>query len=328
MQIHPMWEAYPELQSELIQTIELIDSRIHLRNKSIEHALVDMMNTGGKLVRPAYTLLFSTFGDDHDPSRARAFAAAIEVLHMATLIHDDVIDDSPKRRGQQTIQSKYGKDVAVYAGDYLFTVSFKLITDYSTSMKQMQINTKGMEKILMGEIDQMHLRYNQKITIRNYLTQISGKTAQLFALSCYSGALESGQTERFARNCYYIGSHIGMAFQIKDDILDYTQTPDIFGKPVLEDVKQGIYSAPLIYAMSMCKKNASLKELLEKKEQLTNEDTQKIQQLVIDSGGLEEAKSLARKYTDKALKRIDQLPDSVEKEMILNLTLSLLERTI
>ena len=326
MQIHPMWEAYPELQSELIQTIELIDSRIHLRNKSIEHALVDMMNTGGKLVRPAYTLLFSTFGEDHDPRRARAFAAAIEVLHMATLIHDDVVDDSPKRRGQQTIQSKYGKDIAVYAGDYLFTVSFKLITDYSNSMKQMQINTKGMEKILMGEIDQMHLRYNQKITIRNYLTQISGKTAQLFALSCYSGALESGQTERFARNCYYIGSHIGMAFQIKDDILDYTQTTDVFGKPVLEDVKQGIYSAPLIYAMR--KQNATFKELLEKKEQLTTEETQKIQQLVLTSGGLDEAKRLAGKYTDKALKLIGQLPDSSEKEMIRNLTLSLLERTI
>ena len=326
MQIHPMWEAYPELQSELIQTIELIDSRIHLRNKSIEYALVDMMNTGGKLVRPAYTLLFSTFGEDHDPRRARAFAAAIEVLHMATLIHDDVVDDSPKRRGQQTIQSKYGKDIAVYAGDYLFTVSFKLITDYSNSMKQMQINTKGMEKILMGEIDQMHLRYNQKITIRNYLTQISGKTAQLFALSCYSGALESGQTERFARNCYYIGSHIGMAFQIKDDILDYTQTTDVFGKPVLEDVKQGIYSAPLIYAMR--KQNATFKELLEKKEQLTTEETQKIQQLVLTSGGLDEAKRLAGKYTDKALKLIGQLPDSSEKEMIRNLTLSLLERTI
>ena len=326
MQIHPMWEAYPELQSELIQTIELIDSRIHLRNKSIEHALVDMMNTGGKLVRPAYTLLFSTFGEDHDPNRARAFAAAIEVLHMATLIHDDVIDDSPKRRGQQTIQSKYGKDIAVYAGDYLFTVSFKLITDYSNSMKQMQINTKGMEKILMGEIDQMHLRYNQKITIRNYLTQISGKTAQLFALSCYSGALESGQTERFARNCYYIGSHIGMAFQIKDDILDYSQTADTFGKPVLEDVKQGVYSSPLIYAMR--KNNAAFKDLLNKKDQMTNEDTKKVRQLVIDLGGLKEAERLAHKYTEKALKRIDQLPNTPEKEIIRDVTESLLNRNI
>ncbi len=326
MKIHPMWEAYPELQSELMQTIELMDSKIHLRNKSIEHALIDMMHTGGKLVRPAYTLLFSTFGEDHDPSRARAFAAAIEVLHMATLIHDDVIDDSPKRRGQKTIQSKYGKDVAVYAGDYLFTVSFKLLTDYSNSMKQMQINTKGMERILMGEIDQMHLRYNQKITVRNYLTQISGKTAQLFALACYSGALEGGQSESFARNCYYIGSHIGMAFQIMDDILDYSQTAESFGKPVLEDVRQGIYSAPLIYAMR--KDYSPFKALLERKEEMTNEDTVKVQQLVIDLGGLDEAQQLASKYTHKALKRINQLPNSSEKEIIRKVTMSLLERTI
>ena len=326
MQIHPMWEAYPELQSELMQTIELMDSRIHLRNKSIEHALMDMMHTGGKLVRPAFTLLFSTFGEDHDPRRARAFAAAIEILHMATLIHDDVIDDSPKRRGQSTIQSKYGKDVAVYAGDYLFTVSFKLLTDYSNSMKQMQINTNGMERILMGEIDQMHLRYNQKITVRNYLTQISGKTAQLFALACYSGALEGGQSERFARNCYYIGSHIGMAFQIMDDILDYSQTAESFGKPVLEDVRQGIYSAPLIYAMR--KDHSAFQVFLEKKEKITNEDTIKVQQLVTDLGGLDEAQQLAGKYTRKALKRINQLPDSPEKEIIRKVTMSLLDRTI
>ena len=326
MQIHPMWEAYPELQSELIQTIELMDSKIRLRNKPIEHALIDMMHTGGKLVRPAYTLLFSTFGEDHDPSRARAFAAAIEVLHMATLIHDDIIDDSPKRRGQNTIQSKYGKDVAVYAGDYLFTISFKLLTDYSNSMKQMQINTSGMERILMGEIDQMNLRYNQKITIRNYLTQISGKTAQLFALACYSGALEGGQTEKFARHCYYIGSHIGMAFQIMDDILDYSQTAESFGKPVLEDMRQGIYSAPLIYAI---RKNPSIfKELLKKREQITNEDTHKVQKLVIDLGGLDEAQRLARKYTFKALKRINQLPDTAEKEIIRKVTTSLLQRII
>ncbi len=245
---------------------------------------------------------------------------------MATLIHDDVIDDSPKRRGQKTIQSKYGKDVAVYAGDYLFTVSFKLITDYSNSMKQMQINTKGMERILMGEIDQMHLRYNKKITIRNYLTQISGKTAQLFALACYSGALESGQDERFARHCYYIGSHIGMAFQIKDDILDYSQTADTFGKPVLEDVKQGVYSSPLIYAMR--KNNAAFKDLLNKKDQMTNEDTKKVRQLVIDLGGLKEAERLAHKYTEKALKRIDQLPNTPEKEIIRDVTESLLNRNI
>ena len=326
MQIHPMWEAYPELQSELMQTIELMDSRIHLRNKSIEHALMDMMHTGGKLVRPAFTLLFSTFGEDHDPRRARAFAAAIEILHMATLIHDDVIDDSPKRRGQSTIQSKYGKDVAVYAGDYLFTVSFKLLTDYSNSMKQMQINTNGMERILMGEIDQMHLRYNQKITVRNYLTQISGKTAQLFALACYSGALEGGQSERFARNCYYIGSHIGMAFQIMDDILDYSQTAESFGKPVLEDVRQGIYSAPLIYAMR--KDYSAFQVLLEKKEKMTNEDTIKVQQLVTDLGGLDEAQQLAGKYTRKALTRINQLPDSPEKKIIRKVTMSLLDRTI
>src|SRR5699024_7134455 len=110
-------------------------------------------------------------------------AASVELLHTATLIHDDIIDDSPQRRGKTTVQARYGKDAAVYAGDYLFTVSFRLVARYARSTDQFEINTRGMERILMGELDQMNLRYKQDMTIRQYLTQISGKTAQLFALA-------------------------------------------------------------------------------------------------------------------------------------------------
>lgn len=138
--------------------------------------------------------------------------------------------------------------------------------------------------------------------------------------------MNGGQTEKFSRNSYYIGSHIGMAFQIIDDILDYSQTSIVFGKPVLEDVRQGIYTAPLIFALQ--EKNARLKELIDKEAQLTESDAKEIQQLVIRLNGLEKAKQLAEKYTQKAMKRIEQLPDQKEKEQIKKITLSLLERHI
>lgn len=327
MAVHPMWEPYPELKSELEKTVQLMHNSIHLRDKEIEKTLLNMIHSGGKMVRPAYTLLFSKFGSKHDPERARSIAAFVELLHLATLIHDDIIDDSPTRRGKQTIQSKYGKDVAVYAGDYLFTICFRLLTKYSENPDQIAINTSGMERILTGELDQMNLRYNLDITMRNYLTQISGKTAQLFSLACYSGAIEGTQSERFARNCYYIGNHIGMAFQIVDDILDYSQTPENFGKPVLEDVRQGVYSSPLIYALRK-EQTTELTELLLKKDLMNNEDTKKVQALVNALGGLEDAKELAQKYTRKALKRIKTLPDRPEKELIQSITLSLLERNL
>ncbi|MGX7418886.1 polyprenyl synthetase family protein [Carnobacterium gallinarum] len=325
MKVHPMWQEYPELQVELEKTLALIKKNINVRNKDIEATIIELINSGGKLLRPAYSLLFSKFGTEQNPEKARAIAAALEILHMATLIHDDIVDDSPTRRGTQTIQAKYSKDVAVYAGDYLFTVCFKLLARYSSSLESIEIDTRGMERILMGELDQMHLRYNQKITVRQYLTQISGKTAQLFALSCYSGALESGTSKKFSRNCYYIGNHIGMAFQIMDDILDYSQDDVSFGKPVLEDVRQGVYSIPLIFALR--KQPKSFAPYLDKKDKMTEEDIQAVHQLVIELGGLAEAQDLATKYTAKALKDIKKLPNIPEKEIIMELTTTMLERT-
>ena len=326
MSTQSIWESHLELRTELEAVTQLMAKQIRLRNKEIETVLLDSIYAGGKMIRPAYTLLFSKFGDTQQVDRTYALAAAVELLHTATLIHDDIIDDSPLRRGKPSIQSKYGKDVAVYAGDYLFTVCFRLLSTYSDTQEQVEINTRGMERILMGELDQMHLRYNKKMSIRHYLTQISGKTAQLFALACYSGALNGGQTEQFSRNCYYIGSHIGMAFQIIDDILDYSQSSDVFGKPVLEDVRQGVYTAPLIFALR--ENNDRLKELIAKEANMTEEDAKEVKDLVIELGGLDKAKQVARKYTLKAMKRIELLPNQPEKESIKEITLSLLNRNI
>lgn len=326
MSMSSFWEPYLELQTELESVSQLMAKQIHLRNKEIEAALLDSIYSGGKMVRPAYTLLFSKFGDNQQADRTLALAAAVELLHTATLIHDDIVDDSPLRRGNPSIQSKYGKDVAVYAGDYLFTVCFRLLSTYADTQEQVEINSRGMERILMGELDQMYLRYNKRMSIRNYLTQISGKTAQLFALACYSGALNGGQTEKFSRNSFYIGSHIGMAFQIIDDILDYSQTSDVFGKPVLEDVRQGVYTAPLIFALK--KDNNRLRELIDKETLMTDEDAREVRKLVVELGGLEQAKQLATKYTQKALKRIELLPEKQEKNQIKQITLALLNRGV
>lgn len=324
MKLHPIWNSYPQTKAELEQTIQLIEKNIRLRHKEIEAVIKDTLSSGGKLIRPAYTLLFSSFGPEHNPERARALAASIELLHTATLIHDDIVDDSPQRRGKETFQSRYGKDAAVYAGDYLFAVSFRLTSQYADMLDYLTINTQGMERILTGELNQMTLRYNQKMTIRQYLTQIRGKTAELFGLACYVGSLESKQSKKASRNAYRIGTQIGMAFQIMDDVLDYSQKAEVFGKPVLEDVKQGIYTAPLIYAMK--KEPSFFEQLLEKRDQMTTEDIQELQKRVIEAGGVEEAYRLAKKYTDKAMSLINQLPDTPEKQIIQELTLKLINR--
>ena len=257
---------------------------------------------------PAYQLLFAQFGPEQDEKKATSLAASIEMLHTATLIHDDIVDESELRRGLPTIRSTFGNDTAVYAGDYLFICCFKLLSDYSTSLKSLQLNSRSMEKILDGELGQMDDRYKLDQTVEEYLENISGKTAELFALSCSVGAFESGNSERFAKKAGMIGHNIGIAFQIMDDLLDYQADAATLGKPVLEDVRQGVYSLPLIYALNQ--DNSQLRPYLEKQKQMTVEDTLQVQRLVQELGGVDYAQQLATEYTEQALKDIRKLPDN------------------
>lgn len=183
-----------------------------------------------------------------------------------------------------------------------------------------------MEKILSGELGQMDNRYNVDMTIDQYLENISGKTAELFSLSCFVGAYESGSSERFAKNCGKIGENIGLAFQIIDDVLDYTQSTEQIGKPVLEDVRQGVYSLPLLYALEEGRE--TLLPYLEKGENLTDNETDKIYELVHSFGGVSKAQKLAEKYTQQALKGITKLPETTTdaKKQLLEITQAILVR--
>ncbi len=320
MKVHPMWDAYPALRYELEATISLIDQQVTIKNEEVQHKIKEMLFSGGKLLRPAYSLLFSELSKERNPERARAVAAALEVLHMATLVHDDVIDESAKRRGQETLNSAYGNRIAVYTGDYLFTLCFRLLQDYADSARELDLDTKGMEKILLGELNQMDRKYDSNMRMRDYLNQIQGKTAQLFALSCYSGAYNSP----YARQAYQIGSNIGMAFQITDDILDFASDDSKTGKPILQDVKNGIYTAPVLYAKK--KRGSDLLPLLEKGEAITNDELNAVYEIVVASGGLAEAQALAGKYTRKALKQIEKLPESVTQKTLSLITEQMIKR--
>ncbi len=324
MKIHPMWADYPTLASELSATLDLISTQIQPKNSAVADALIEMINAGGKLLRPAYCLLFSQFKPNSDRQKMIALAAAIEALHNATLVHDDIIDQSSVRRGLPTISARFGQDVAVYAGDYLFVVCFKLIAKYASDLRSVQQDASSMERLLNGELEQMNTRYQYQIEIDHYLTQVSGKTGQLFALASFIGAYESGQSLRFAKRVEQIGMNIGIAFQLLDDILDYTSDSRTMGKPVHEDIKQGVYSAPLILAMT--DHRAAFIPLLQKQHALAAPDLERIDDLIARYAGVAQAQSMAADYTKRALDGLATLPEHPAKATLIQLTTQLLNR--
>ena len=326
MRVHPMWNSFPALQADLANVLELIDTHIRVRDKTIEKTIKDLIHSGGKLLRPAYSLLCAEIGPEHDKEKATAVAAALETLHMATLIHDDVIDGATTRHGTPTIHTTHGNQFAIYSGDYLFSVCFTLLSRHATSLAHLEFNSRSMEKILSGELDQLHSRFKPPESVKSYLARISGKTAQLFAVSCYSGAIESNASRRQTMNAWNMGHYIGMAFQIMDDILDYKGQEKTVGKPVMADVQQGIYTLPLIYAMQSNRK--TLKPILTKQEPLTEQDMQTILVTIEEEKGLEKAQQLAERYTNKALNELKKLPDGTYKDTLYQITTSLLNRNL
>lgn len=319
--MHAIWNKYPEIQSELSKVREMMEENARCKDKVIEASIKDLIQSGGKMIRPGFAVIASKFGN-YMPERTRAMATVVEMFHMATLVHDDVIDDSKLRRGKETVQSKYGKEYAVYIGDYLFCVCFKILAS-TASLHSIQIDSKAMSKICLGEVEQLNSRFQKEVSVKNYLKRISGKTAELFALSLYIGAAESDCDKKLSRLFWNIGHNIGMAFQIIDDLLDYTGTDAQLGKEAGHDLRDGIYTLPLIYALE--NKPADLIALLEK-EELSVEDIQKIIKLTYDYGGIDKARALAKKYTNKAYSFMKRLPDNEYKVMLQEITGELLDR--
>lgn len=324
--VHPMWGPYPRLQSDLQSVLQVIESHLQIHDKRIEATIKKLVYSGGKLLRPAYTLLCAQIGDasNLDKERSIAVAAALETLHMATLIHDDVIDEADFRHGTPTIHTQQGNQFAIYSGDYLFCVCFTILSKYARTLAHLEFNARSMEKILTGELDQLHARYQIGTSIKDYLARISGKTAQLFAVSCYSGAITSQATRRQTMLAWSMGHYIGMAFQIIDDVLDFKGDFNTVRKPTLADIRQGIYTLPLIYALR--EQPEKLSPYLNKKADLTDDELMEVLAIVEQTKGIEKSKRLARKYIDKALKSLSKLPDGDYKETLYELTTMLLDR--
>jgi len=315
------WNQYPIVKNDLEIVVDIMKKNLKCRDKFIQDTLCSLIDSGGKMLRPAFLLIAAKFGD-FNPDKIYPLAACIEMLHMSTLVHDDIVDDSKTRRGTETIQSKYGKDYAVYMGDFLFCTCFKILSE-STRVDEIKLDSRVLSRICIGEINQFSSQFDLELSVRKYLRRISLKTAELFSLSFYTGAAESKCSITLSKQFWQIGHYIGMAFQIIDDILDYTRDSKKVGKPLGMDIKQGIFTLPLIYADEKSHNEIS-KILL--KDSYNDIDIAKVIDITKENGGIEKAKQLAHKYSSKAYEKINMLPDIEYKNVIYEITKKLLER--
>lgn len=319
------WNNYPIIQKRLQAVCSLIEQRVTIDNREIQEALLDFTRSGGKMLRPAFFLLFAELAEEKRVSETGLLelAASLELLHMATLVHDDIIDDSPLRRGEVTIQARYGKDVAVYTGDLLFTIYFEILIEHINGSPFMAENAQAMKRLLLGELDQMQTRFLPTKTLDQYLNSITGKTAELFRLACVEGAYFGGADENTQQLAATIGQNIGIVFQIYDDILDYVSSTATLKKPALEDLAQGIYTLPLLLARQA--DPAAFEPYLN--DQITKQEAKKVARLVKHYQGVKKAKAFAQTYIDEALVAIQQLPAGPAQQMITQLADQLLKRT-
>ncbi|MDI3310439.1 MAG: polyprenyl synthetase family protein [Thermoanaerobacterium sp.] len=317
-----LFDKYDFIKEDMKKIDDFILSNVKTSSPTIKKAIDDLVLSGGKRIRPLLVIAIARMGE-YNEDKIIPIAASIEIMHMATLVHDDIIDDSKMRRGQKSVQSKYGKETAVFTGDFLFSQAFNLIADI-ISKENLKLIARGVKTICEGEIEQFDNRYNLDLSIRKYLKRIYRKTALLFAIICESGATQAGLSKEMTRAMRHFGLEVGTAFQIADDILDYEGVERIVGKPLGSDLLNGIYTLPLIYALKTDHKKAIEGILL--KRTLSRKDVNRIIKEVKLSGGIDFAKELALKYVKKAIKYLEVIPDCEQKSLMMDIANDALKR--
>jgi heptaprenyl diphosphate synthase len=290
----------------------------------IRQTCVTLLQSGGKRVRPLLTLYS---GQCFAPINSLMIQAAVaaELIHMASLIHDDVIDQSAIRRGKETINVLHGDHAAILTGDYLFAEAFNILTSNQllTSMKYL---VQAIQAMCDGEVNQASEQYSLTVGIEQYFDRIAKKTGMLLAACCQSGALLAGASLEEIEFMREFGLNIGFAYQITDDILDFQGNAESLGKPVGADLFNGNITLPLLYLLDNPVYGTWLKEILDTRK-ITHQGFQSIKEALIHTGSLEKAVADAKNCICKAKNNLGKLPQSPYRNILNNLADSILYRT-
>ncbi|WP_254174891.1 solanesyl diphosphate synthase [Planktothrix pseudagardhii] len=298
---------------------QLVGARHPILYAAAEH----LFSVKGKRVRPAIVLLISrtTMPDQNITLKHRRLAEITEMIHTASLVHDDVVDDAEMRRGVPTVHSLFNNRVAVLAGDFLFAQS----SWYLANLDNLEV-VKLLSQVIMdlaeGEIQQGLNRFDTGLSIEAYLEKSYYKTASLIANSSKAAGVLSGVSTQQAEDLYNYGRHVGLAFQIVDDILDFTGVTEELGKPAASDLKSGNLTAPTLYALE---EKPSLEALIER-EFAQEGDLEQALTLIKDSSGIQRSRELASDHAQQAVKYIESFQVCESRQVLIDLADYVLSR--
>ncbi|NLW45017.1 MAG: heptaprenyl diphosphate synthase [Syntrophomonadaceae bacterium] len=292
-----------ELQIMEEELIKAVDTNQPLLKQASGH----LIHAGGKRLRPAFVLLTgSCFTSKID--HLIPMAVAMELVHMATLVHDDVIDNSMSRRGRDTVKARFGNRMSIYSGDYMLAKALHKVGEYCRA-DLMKIVTETSVKVCQGEIVQLQSAFDVDQGITDYLRRIERKTALLISVACQVGALLAGASPPMVRAMRRFGHYLGMSFQITDDILDFTADESVLGKPTGSDIRQGIITLPALYALRYSPEASGLRAILSSPDNVARQANRAIS-IINRSGGIEYSQKVAEKYINKAQLMLEQIPSS------------------
>ncbi|WP_100372700.1 heptaprenyl diphosphate synthase component II [Bacillus sp. FJAT-45037] len=310
-------DIYLQFQSDISIIEKELEATLQAKHDVLREASTHLLRAGGKRIRPVFVLLAAKFGQ-YDIHVQKNIAVPLELVHMASLVHDDVIDDAELRRGKKTVKSEWDNRVAMYTGDFIFAKAVESASFFDEP-KIHQILSDTLVEMCIGEVEQIRDQYNWGQDLRVYLRRIKRKTALLIAVSCKLGALAAKADTEIQKHLYNFGYNVGMSFQITDDILDFVGTEEQIGKPAGGDLSQGNVTLPALYAMHH---NENIYKMI--KEHLKGEfpehaDVSLIIEAIKQSGGIEYSLKMSDRYLERAYQALESLPECVAKSQLIEI---------
>ena len=314
---------FAPVEADLCILTENLKNLVGARHPILSAAAEHLFGAEGKRVRPAIVLLISraTMPEQEITPRHRRLAEITEMIHTASLVHDDVVDESEVRRRVPTVNSLFNNRVAVLAGDFLFGQSAWYLANLG-NLEVVKLLSEVIKDMAEGEIQQGLNRFDTTITLEVYLEKTYNKTASLIANSAKAAGILSGVSGDMATNLYRYGRHIGLAFQIVDDILDFTGSTEALGKPAGSDLMSGNLTLPVLYALE---ENPYLEVLIDR-EFAQPEDLSQAIALVKESRAIERSRELAAHYAQIAVQNLAQLKPSTSSQALIDMADYVLSR--